>query len=299
MIIKQDGSQMPFEPTDFRVGEDIDVCGRSIRICDADQYTREFFNNLNIVQGPAIGVPSDAFKESLIPIPPKKDKELLEFLEKKLGGGRVASQKQFLDNDRKVLVFFTNSGDNQYVFNYFLADDTVSIRECHFPNDGRDSFSVYLSRQKLPETFSVNQPGQSFIGDRYLTCNEIFPNQPLIAYGRCFDIAGVDKFTSDFFKNKYNRDFAVTSVLEPSKPGKVEKQIPPFNGFGDEIDSLGYVHDLIPKKPKIDFFKYVDNEGKVLRYTARLNTKVPEDLDRRYIISFYLKDDTISIFEPA
>ena len=88
-------------------------------------------------------------------------------------------------------------------------------------------------------------------------------------------------------------------MLEPSKPGKVEKQIPPFNGFGNEIDSLGYVHDLIPKKPKIDFFKYVDNEGKVLRYTARLNTKVPEDVDRRYIISFYLKDDTISIFEPA
>lgn len=47
MIIKQDGSQMPFEPTDFRVGEDIDVCGRSIRLTDCDQYTREFFNNLN------------------------------------------------------------------------------------------------------------------------------------------------------------------------------------------------------------------------------------------------------------
>ena len=79
-------------------------------------------------------------------------------MEKKLGGGRVVSQKQFLDNDRKVLVFFTNSGDNQYVFNYFLADDTVEIRECHFANDGRDSFAVYLRRQKLPETFSVNQP---------------------------------------------------------------------------------------------------------------------------------------------
>ena len=44
MIIKQDGSQMPFEPTDFRVGQDIDVCGRSIRLVDCDQYTREFFD---------------------------------------------------------------------------------------------------------------------------------------------------------------------------------------------------------------------------------------------------------------
>ena len=75
-----------------------------------------------------------------------KDKELLEFLEKKLGGGRVPSQKQFLDHDRKVLRFFTTSGDLQFEWHYFLADDTVEIREVHFPNDGRDSFSVYLRR---------------------------------------------------------------------------------------------------------------------------------------------------------
>ena len=86
----------------------------------------------------------------------------------------------------------------------------------------------------------------------------------------------------------------------PVKPrDAVVVQVPPHNGFGDEIDSLGYVYDLIPKKPKIDFFKYVDNDKKVLRFTARFNTKVPEDVDRRFIISFYLADDTISIFEPA
>ena len=77
------------------------------------------------------------------------------------------------------------------------------------------------------------------------------------------------------------------------------RQIPPHNGFGDEIDSLGYVYDLVLKKPKIDFFKFVDNDKKVLRFTARLNTQVPEDVDRRFIISFYLANDTVSIFEPA
>lgn len=35
--------------------------------------------------------------------------------------------------------------------------------------------------------------------------------------------------------------------------------IPPYNGFGDEEDSLGYVYRLIPKAPKKDFFKWVDN----------------------------------------
>lgn len=99
--------------------------------------------------------------------------------------------------------------------------------------------------------------------------------------------------------NRFNRHFSL-GAIQPVKPrDAVVVQVPPHNGFGDEIDSLGYVYDLIPKKPKIDFFKYVDNDKKVLRYTARFNTKVPEDFDRRFIISFYLADDTCSIFEPA
>jgi len=146
MILKQDGSQMPFEPSDFSVGLDIGICGRSIRIYDCDEYTREFFKNLGQPQPDSCECPEDKFINSLKPIAPKKDKELLEFLEKKLGGGRVASQKQFLDHDRKVLRFFTKTNDLQFVFHYFLADDTVEIREVHFPNDGRDSFSIYLRR---------------------------------------------------------------------------------------------------------------------------------------------------------
>ena len=44
LVKKQDETQMPFEPTDFSVGLDIGICGRTIRICDCDQYTREYFN---------------------------------------------------------------------------------------------------------------------------------------------------------------------------------------------------------------------------------------------------------------
>ena len=43
LVIKQDGSGMPFEPTDFRVGLDIGICGRAIRVYDCDEYTRDFF----------------------------------------------------------------------------------------------------------------------------------------------------------------------------------------------------------------------------------------------------------------
>jgi hypothetical protein len=55
--------------------------------------------------------------------------------------------------------------------------------------------------------------------------------------------------------------------------------IPPHNGIGDEEDSLGYIYRLIPKPPKKDFFKWVDNQVD-LRFLAKLNTDKPEDKDR-------------------
>ena len=42
MVLKGDGMN-PFMPQDFRVGVDIGIHGRSIRITDADEYTRQFF----------------------------------------------------------------------------------------------------------------------------------------------------------------------------------------------------------------------------------------------------------------
>jgi len=216
MLLKQDGSQMPFEPTDFRVGLDIGICGRSIRIYDCDDYTRTFFSNLGQVQPLAQTCPEDSFVDSQKPRPHKKDPELLEYLEKKLGGGRIASQKQFLDNDRKVLRFFTRSEDLQFVWHYFLADDTIEIREVHFPNDGRDSFSIYLRRQKLPQSFDVNQPGQQFIGDNYMTCDEIDPEKDLVAYGRHFKIMGVDKSTQNYYLDKYHKHFPLGDIEKPA-----------------------------------------------------------------------------------
>jgi EF-hand domain-containing protein 1 len=51
MVLKQDGSGLPMLPGDFRIGLDVGILGRSIRIYDCDQYTREFFGNLGQPQG--------------------------------------------------------------------------------------------------------------------------------------------------------------------------------------------------------------------------------------------------------
>mmetsp|Transcript_1562 Transcript_1562/g.1529 ORF Transcript_1562/g.1529 Transcript_1562/m.1529 type:complete len:280 (+) Transcript_1562:703-1542(+) len=228
---------------------------------------------------------------------------MLDYLEHTLGGGRVKSQKQFLDNDRKVLRFFTYSDEEPYVIHYYLADDTIEIREVNFANSGKHSFALLLRRQKLPKVFSVGQPGLDTNEESYLTEDEIKPGDAIIAFGRSFKITGVDEFTQKYYKKNYNQHFPLTDASGASygdhPPPVARAEPPPYNGFGDEEDTLGYVKKLLPEKPKKDFFKYVDNDKKTFRYTARFNTQIPEDVDRRFIICFFLADDTLSIFEPA
>lgn len=109
----------------------------------------------------------------------------------------------------------------------------------------------------------------------------------------------MDQFTKEYYEAKYGRNFPLSGIEHPKPKENPPRQIPPHNGFGDEVDSLGYVFKLMPEKPKRDFFKYVDNDKTVLRFTAKFNTLVPEDIDRKFIVSFFLADDSISIFEPA
>lgn len=105
-----------------------------------------------------------------------RDNEMKEYMEKTLGGGKVASQKQFLDKDRQVLRFFCECEEHPYIVFYFLADDTIEIRDVHHPNDGCHAFHKVLKRQKLPYQPVINQPGLTFIGDNYMTCDEIYPD---------------------------------------------------------------------------------------------------------------------------
>jgi hypothetical protein len=74
-------------------------------------------------------------------------------------------------------------------------------------------------------------------------------------------------------------------------------KIPPYNGFGDEEDSLSNVNKLLPKPPKKDYFKWVDNQIQ-LRFNALMVTDKPEDIGRKFVITFYMNDDTVMVYEP-
>lgn len=76
--------------------------------------------------------------------------------------------KQFLDHDRHVLRFYCFWDDTDQMFgdprelvlHYFLADDTIEIKEVIPPNSGRDAVPMFLRRSKLPkDVTALSQPG--------------------------------------------------------------------------------------------------------------------------------------------
>lgn len=99
-------------------------------------------------------------------------------MRKKLGGGKVNPEKQFLENDRKVLKFFAEFSGEPHIVHYFLADDTIEVREVSLPNSGKDPFPVAFRRQKLPKSFALNQPGQTY-AENFVKAEELCVGKPL------------------------------------------------------------------------------------------------------------------------
>lgn len=100
-VLKADGKFLSI--FDFRIGQEVEIYGKTILIHDCDEYTREFYEKLNYPQPEPFEAPKDSFEiKTLTKHIPQKDHMMKDFMEHKLGGGRVTSQKQFLENDRKV-----------------------------------------------------------------------------------------------------------------------------------------------------------------------------------------------------
>ena len=295
-VFKDDGIT-PLTFQDFQVGEDITIFSKVIRIYDADQYTRDFCamngKRLSAVQP----IPLDSFTLNLLNKPKgQKDHAMKDYLEYSMGGGKPKNAKQFLENDRKVLRYFATFEGLKYIIHYYLSDDTVEIMEVNYNNSGRDAFPLFLRRSKLPRKFAIAQPGEDCFSDFYKD-SDIEPFMTLWAFNRPFKILGCDEFTSDYYLTNYRRNFPVGGFEDPPQKDQGKIIIPPYNGFGSEEDSLGNCLKLINKPPKKDYYKYINNDKIILRYLARLNTKVLEDLDRRFLISFFLNDDSIQVYE--
>jgi len=316
---------------DFNIGNELILYGKKFKLCDGDDFTKNFLKKLGVKVGEACPVPNDPY--STLREEQAKIAQPLRPYEK------MDTLKQFLDHDRRVLRFFCYWDDRDTMFGdrrdlvlcYYLADDTIEIYEKIPANAGRDNGPVFLRRGRLPKNapMPMLKPGEATSrtvlnvfgpmghGGRYILDSlktgaiyedyykdeDLMIGSVLNAWGRRIVLCDCDEFTKDHYKCKFGIDKFEKIVYKESQPPPLSVSFPPYNGFGSEMDSLATCLGLVPKPPKRDFIKFLEKdrvglESHILRFVAYMITDSPIDSTRKFIVSYYLSDDTVSFFEP-
>ncbi|XP_047130574.1 EF-hand domain-containing family member C2 isoform X1 [Hydra vulgaris] len=316
----------------FNIGIEIKLYSRLFHITGCDSFTEKFLRKLGVRVNPKEITPEDPYekhrqqiRDSMQPLRPYEKEDTLF---------------KFLENDSKVLRFYCYWDDSEslfgdqrdFVLHYFLADDTVEIREIIPPNSGRDAVPLFLRRQKLPKVAAGTfQPGQinnrtvlnvfgpMGRGGRYILDSlktgavhtdyyhdsDVRIGEVLNVWGRSFIVCDCDEFTKDYYKFKYGIDNFTPLNYKFKKIDQKHRDVVNYKDskIGFEEDSSFNSLALTPKPPKKDFKKFMERDrygldSKVLRFVAMQNTKQVIEVDRRFIISYFLSDDTFLIFEP-
>jgi hypothetical protein len=244
-------------PFDFRIGEFITICARRIFLIGCDPFTRNFYEKIGAQQSEDLNVDEDNYERIILK---SFEPKAYYGLNSTVLNGRVPLQKQFLENDRKVLKFWVESQNEPFVVHYYLADDTIEVCEVKVVNSGKNPFPHLMRRQKMPSRYNVAMPGFSR-SDNYLTYEDFKPNSSIEFLGRSFKILGCDAFTKNFFEQTNGQAFNLYSGEHSESHSRPELIIPPHNGFGNEEDSLQNVLRLVPKPPKKDFYNLMNNTG--------------------------------------
>jgi hypothetical protein len=117
-------------------------------------------------------------------------------------------------------------------------------------------------------------------------------------YNRSCIITDCDEFTKKWYKQNLGVDMVPIKVKR-NPPQKIIHPIPSHSGIGSEEDSLLSVYFLQPKPAMKDMEKMFKNDKHILRFNAKVISATPADSERKFIVSFFVRDDTIQVFETA
>jgi len=314
--LEKPGGKGYYVEQDLKVGMSIEVYGKVFKLYDCDDSTRKFYaEELKTPQPKAEVCPEDNFGKSHKVIKKAANKMMNPvklFMEARLGKFIHHNTKSFLENDRKVLRFFCRWDDtsvygetNLYILNYYLADATVEVLMIKEQNSGRDPFPALLKRQKLPKsTFEVTPSiiniGALGEGVEYYDAKDFVCGKKINVFNREIQLCACDKFTVDYYQSQFGIDqHACIPLLDEKEVKRPPMVPPPHNGFGSEEDSLGSVLSLVPKAPKMDYKKYNENSRTELRFLAKFAKPQLQDMDREFIVTFYMATEKIGIYEKA
>mmetsp|Transcript_14106 Transcript_14106/g.23465 ORF Transcript_14106/g.23465 Transcript_14106/m.23465 type:complete len:613 (-) Transcript_14106:247-2085(-) len=314
VIPKADGT--PVTEYDLRIGENLTVYGRTFKLLDCDGATRNYLKKNGIIEDDStLDMPRDTYMEYRQSLEPGHDNgewgkfhsrknDNKTFIEAKLGhyvdnkgregfirfGNKQLKFKCLWDNTNQLY------GDvMEYTLGYFLCDDSVEINSVPDPNKKEQRPAKLLKRARLPKNFASTMAlGERPTDSKFFHWTDIHIGMYLEVYGRRIQVIDADRNTRDFYESF---EFPLSQPIVIPKPVVIvhEREIPPPTGFGSEEDSLRSVSGSLLPGP-LPMKKL--GENKILSFFSSLLSGGPDDVDRRFVISFYLQDNTVKIVEP-
>ena len=270
---------------DLKIGNDVEIYSRIFHIVDCNESTKEYVmkcHGWHQVDVAPLAFPRDSFaegykakmrRESGVPGVDRKRKmhDLKEVMESMLGKQLSTTDRgAFLECGQEALCFHAIWDDRERLYGdiqyfrlfYYLADDTIEILPIQKKNDGRYASPKLLKRMKLPKSDD---------GSEYYSWKDLCIGKVVDVFGRWMQLATCDSFTRTHYK-AHDIILNDNMPLEPVED-KIEfvRQIPPYNGFGSEEDSLrSCTGGINPPPAKRDIAKLREKQGVILRFNARL-----------------------------
>lgn len=297
ILTREDGES--FDPTQLFIGQNFRLFGILYYIVDVDPKTRQWLAEKGIDAGAPKPYPEDEHRMKLSKSGLGGRNTSIPSLQgASMGHGSnlntVSFGKYTTGNRvRKGVLRLSCVWDDTtrlygekhfYQLNYYLVDDSIAIHE-------KGVASTLYKRGKL--LYDKENPKGGFVSPKDLVCGHyVACNGRKLLILQC-----LDEFTMRYFETVLDISQPTVDVEKP--PAKViTKVIPPYNGWGSEADSLANCINLVPKAVTQDLHRYLNNTGKVLKFSARFVEPRAEDHGRKFLISYYMDDDTCAIYEP-
>ncbi|KAJ8253045.1 hypothetical protein GJAV_G00208520 [Gymnothorax javanicus] len=314
----------------FNLNQQVVLFSRVFTITNCDPFTLKFLRKQGVRVNPPGPTPEDpysshrqAMEEGFKALRPY---ERLDTLRQFLDHDRKVLRFYCYWDDTNSTFGFVH----ELTLHYFLSDDTIEIREVFSHNSGRDVIPKFLNRSRLPKHAPLPTPLPGAVTNRtilnvfgptgnkgrflldntkigsinvefYKDCDLTF-GAVINVWGRLVVLCDCDNFTKEYYRSKYGIEDFTPVEYKPGPAPEIPREVPPYTGYGTEEDSLCSCIGLLLKPPKKDFWKMMEKDrqglvSNVLRFLGKMVSNNPLDAERTFIVSYYLSDDSISVFE--
>jgi hypothetical protein len=160
-----------------------------------------------------------------------------------------------------------------------------------------------VRRSQIPrEVVSLSENDPRFLSaDHYFRPADLRLGEYISILNRDMFLYDCDEFTRKWYKQNMGcTDDELRPLPPPEREARqaVRVNVPPPVLIGSEEDQLQNCLSLHPRPPPKDEVKLVTRMHDVLRFRARMITRSPVDATRAFIVTFFLSDDTVQIYEP-